>query len=123
MEYMRYLTCPKGRISGQTPCPGGRVCDILLRQHLGLRHFTCTLYGAYRVCDLTSLTCINAFYQAEMPVHSSLEVWVDNICNYNTNKNIATCQHMGKARTKAHCIVTSLKVHKLPQGRSPPGHF
>ncbi len=31
--------------------------------------------------------------------------------------------HVGKARTKAHCIVTSLKVHKLRQGRSLPGRF
>ncbi len=33
----------------------------------------------------------------------------------------AMCQHMGKARTKAHCIVTSLNVHKLTQGRTPRG--
>ena len=39
---------------------------------------------------------------------------------YDTDKNIATCQHVGKARTKAHCLVTSLKVRKLPSGQVSP---
>ncbi len=33
----------------------------------------------------------HCFFQDEMPVHSNLDVWVDtsNVCNYDTNKNIA----------------------------------
>ncbi len=38
-----------------------------------------------------------------------------NLSDYSTNINISACKNLGKVCTKAHCVVTPLKVHKLPQ--------